>query len=101
MKFSDTIGSTNRLSNIYTFGCPVYILDARLQRVGGGSPPKWDPQDLLGIYLGHSPYHAGSVALVINPKSGLVSLQFHLVLIKISKQYSIFGMELFQRTGHS
>ena len=43
MKFSDTIGSTNRLSNFHTFGCPVYILDAHLQIVGGGCPPKWDP----------------------------------------------------------
>ena len=43
MKFSDTIGSTTRLSNFHTFGCPVYILDARLQIVGGRGPPKWDP----------------------------------------------------------
>ena len=43
MKFSDTIVSTTRLSNFHTFGCPVYILDARLQIVGGRGPPKWDP----------------------------------------------------------
>ena len=33
----------------------------------------------LGIYLGHYPPHAGSVALVMTPKTGLVSPQFHLV----------------------
>ena len=58
---------------------PVYILDTRLQCVGGGGPPKWDPRAHLGIYLGNSPSHAGSVALVMNPKTGLVSPQFHLV----------------------
>ena len=79
MKFSNMIGSSTRLSNFHTFGCPVYILDARLQSVGGGGPPKWDPRARLGIYLGHSPSHAGSVALVMNPKTGLVYLQFHLV----------------------
>ena len=79
MKFSDTIGSTTRLSNFHTFGFPIYILDARLQSVGGGGPPKWDPQARLGIYIGHSPSHAGSVALFIDPKSGLVSPQSHLV----------------------
>ena len=43
MKISDTIGSTTRLSNIHTFGCSVYILDARLQSVSRGGPPKCDP----------------------------------------------------------
>ena len=43
MKFSDTIGTNTRLSNFHTFGCPVYILDAQIQIVGGGGPPKWDP----------------------------------------------------------
>ena len=43
MKFSNNIGSSTRLSHFHTFGCPVYILDARLQSVGGGGPPKWDP----------------------------------------------------------
>ena len=79
MKFSKTIGSSTRLSHFHTFVCPVYILDTRLQSVGGGGPPKWDPRASLGIYLGHSPSHAGSVALVMNPKISIVSPQFHLV----------------------
>ena len=79
IKFSKTIGSSTRLSLFHTFGCPVYILDARLQSVGGGDPPKWDPRVRLGIYLGHSPSHAGSVALVMNTNTGLVSPQFHLI----------------------
>ena len=57
-QISDTIESTTRLSNFHTFGYPVYILDASLQSVGGGGPPKWDPQACLGIYLDHSPSHA-------------------------------------------
>ena len=36
------------------------------------------PSSSSGIYLGHSPSHAGSVALVMNPKTGLVSPQFNL-----------------------
>ena len=38
IKFSDTIGSTTQISNFHTFGCPVYILDAPLQSVGGVRP---------------------------------------------------------------
>ena len=62
----------------HTFGCPVYILDSKLQSSSIG-PPKWDPRTRLGIYVGRSPYHAGSVALVLNPRTGHVSPQYHLV----------------------
>ena len=79
IKFSGAIGNTTRLKDFHTFGCPCYILDARLQSAGGPGPPKWDPRSRLGIYVGHSPYHAGSVALVLNPKTGLISPQFHVV----------------------
>ena len=79
MKFSNTIGSSTRLSHFHTFGYPIYILYARLQSVGGGGLPKWDPRARLGIYLGNSPSHAGSVAQVMNRKTGLVSQQFHLI----------------------
>ncbi len=33
----------------------------------------------MGIYVGRSQHHAGNVALVLNPKTGLVSPQFHVV----------------------
>ena len=62
----------------HTFGCPVYVLDHRLQSSSIG-PPKWEPRSRLGIYIGRSPFHAGSVALVLNPRTGLVSPQYHLV----------------------
>ena len=79
IKFSQAAGNTTRLKNFHTFGCPVYVLDARLQDSGGPGVPKWEPRARLGVYVGHSPYHAGSVALVLNPKTGLVSPQFHVV----------------------
>ena len=60
----------------HTFGCPVFILDAGLQS-GAIGPPKWDPRSRLGIYVGHSPVHAGSVAIVLNPTTGHMSQQYH------------------------
>ena len=33
----------------------------------------------MGIYVGRSPFHAGNVALVLNPKTGHVSPQYHVV----------------------
>jgi hypothetical protein len=33
----------------------------------------------MGVYLGHSPFHAGSVTLVFNPKTARVSPQYHVI----------------------
>ena len=62
---------------LHPFGCPVYVLHHKLQ--GGGRIPKWDERSRVGVYLGHSKQHATSVALILNPKSGFVSPQFHCV----------------------
>ena len=72
MKFSNTKAVNVELKHYHTFGRPVYILDSRLQTNPKGVP-KWEPRSRLGIYVGHSPEHAGSVALVLNKKTGLVS----------------------------
>jgi hypothetical protein len=40
------------------------------QSPGGPGPPKWEPQSRIEVYLGHSPFHAGSVALMFNPRTG-------------------------------
>ena len=63
----------------HTLFCPVYVLDARAQSAGGPGPPKWEPRSRIGVYLGHSPFHAGSFALVFNPRTGRVSPQYHVV----------------------
>jgi hypothetical protein len=68
-----------QVSNYHTLFCPVYVLDSRLQTAGGAGPPKWQPRSRIGVYLGHSPFHAGNVALVFNPRTGRVSPQFHCV----------------------
>jgi hypothetical protein len=52
-------------------------LDDRLQ--GDGKIPRWEPRSRVAVYLGHSPHHAQSVALVLNLSTGHVSPQFHLV----------------------
>ena len=66
------------IRDFHTFGCPVFVLDHRLQG-GLGGPPKWDPRARVGIYLGRSPCHAGNVALVLNPRTGHMSPQYHVV----------------------
>jgi hypothetical protein len=63
----------------HTMFCPCYIMDSRLHNVGSIGPPKWEPRSNIHVYLGHSPFHAGSVALVYNPSTGHVSPQYHVV----------------------
>jgi hypothetical protein len=41
--------------------------------------PKWEPQACMGIYVGWSPSHASNVALVLNPRTGHILPQFHVV----------------------
>ena len=64
------------IRHFHPFGCPTYILDDSL--AAGKSIPKWHKRARLGVYLGRSPNHAQSVALVLNLATGLVSPQFHL-----------------------
>ena len=58
------------------FACPVYVLDTKLQ-TAGAIFGKWKDRARVGLYLGRSPKHARSVALVLNLQTGLVSPQFH------------------------
>jgi hypothetical protein len=74
--------------SFHTLFCPVYVLDSRAQSAGGPGPPKWEPCSRIGVYLGHSPFHAGSVALVFNPHTGRVSPQYHVVF---DDTFSIYG----------
>ena len=59
----------------YPIGCPVYVLDSDMQ--AGKKLSKWSDRARVGIYLGHSPQHARTVALVLSLTTGLVSPQFH------------------------
>ena len=59
------------------FGCPVYVLNARLQ--GAVFIPKWDDQVRVGAYVVISPIHTENVFLVLNISTGHVSPQFHVV----------------------
>ena len=64
-----------KLRHSHAFSCPTYVLDNAIQ--SGQGAPKWKQQSLLGMYLGPSPNHARSVTLLLNPRTGHVSPQFH------------------------
>ena len=64
-----------RLADNHNFGCPVYALQNALQ--GESTISKWKPHCQLEVNLGPSLLHVHNVYLVLNPSTGLVSLQYH------------------------
>ena len=70
--------SSANLDHFHPFGCPIYVLDAILQGTVS-KLPWWSPGSRVGMYLGHSPHHAGNVALVLSLTTGLVSPQCHVI----------------------
>ena len=60
------------VKHFHTWGCPVFVLDHQNQS-GLGGTSKWNPKAKIGMYLGRSPVHASSVALVLNLVTGHVS----------------------------
>jgi hypothetical protein len=64
-----------KTKHFHHFGCPVYVTDTGMQQ--GRKGPKWLQRARLGLYLGTSPIHSRSVALVLNLDTGLASPQFH------------------------
>jgi hypothetical protein len=63
------------VKTFHTIFCPCYVLGSRLHNAGSITLPKWEPRSIILVYLGHSPFHAGSVALVYNLSTGHVSQQ--------------------------
>ena len=61
------------VKSYHTLFFPVDLLGTRLQSSGGTGLPNWEPHSRIGVYLGHSPFHAGNVALVWNPTTGRAS----------------------------
>ena len=62
---------------MHVWGCPCYVLDPKLQ--DGHKLPKWKPWSHRGMFVGFSPRHSSLVPLVLNPRTGKISPQFHVV----------------------
>ncbi len=65
------------LLHTHLWGCPVYVLDPKLQ--DGKKIPKWNCRAWQGQFLGFSDEHSLLVATVCHLTTGFVSPQFHVV----------------------
>ena len=71
------LSSYNCLKQLHVWGCPVFVLDPKLQ--DGKKLPKWKPRARLGQYLGVAPQFASTVGNILNLESGYISPQYHVV----------------------
>ena len=75
--FSRTRWPKKRLLDLHVWGCPVYVIDKSL--ADGKKIPHWKPRSQRMVNMGHSPKHASTVPLVLNPATGAISAQFNVV----------------------
>lgn len=75
--FTKTRWPHKRFHDLHVWGCPTYVLDKALQ--DGKKLPKWKPRSDRCVYMGVSAMHASSVPLVLNPSTGSITPQFHVV----------------------
>jgi hypothetical protein len=68
------------LRHEHPFGCPVYVLDRKMQ--GSMKAPKWECRGQIAIYLGTSEFYARSVGLVLSLSTGLEYMVTSVVEIK-------------------
>ena len=65
------------LKHAHPWGCPVYVLDPRLQ--DGHKLSRWNPCACQGTFVGITDIHASSVGLIRNPTTNRLSPQFHCI----------------------
>ena len=75
--FTRTRWPHSKFHDIHVWGCPVYVLDKKI--ADGQKLPRWQARSHRCIYVGMSDAHASTVPLVLNPSTGAITPQFHVV----------------------
>ena len=75
--FTCTHWTQSKFHDLHVWGCPVYVLDSTI--ADGKKLPHWKPCSHCSINMGHSPKHASTVPLVLNPATGAITTTFHII----------------------
>ena len=76
-RWSGSKSSYDHMRSLHPWGCPAYVLHPTLQ--DGKKLPKWTPRSRQAKFVGYSPHHASSVALMLNRRTNRISPQFHVL----------------------
>ena len=63
--------------DLHVWGCPVYVLEKAI--ADGKKLPRWKPRSTRCVNMGLSKKHASTVPLVLNPQTGYITPQYHVV----------------------
>ena len=66
-----------KFHDLHFWGCQVYVLNKTIS--DGKKIPRWKSISQRMFYMGLSPNHASSVPLILNPATGSITPQFHVV----------------------
>ena len=75
--FFKTRWSQTKFHDLHVWGCPVYVLDKTLS--DGKKLPRWMPRSHREVFMGLSPKKSSTVPLVLNPGTGAITPQYHVV----------------------
>jgi hypothetical protein len=73
------------------WGCPVYVLEAKLQN--DQKLPKWNRRARLGQFVGFSDEHSSLVANVWHLTTGYISPRFHVVFDDLFETVNCIGVD--------
>ena len=66
-----------KLHDLHVWGCPTYQLDKSL--ADKKKIPRWQPRSKRTVHVGLSDRHVSTTPLVLNPDTGTITAQFHVV----------------------
>ena len=74
--FTCTHWTQSKFHDLHVWGCPMYMLDST--NADGKELPCWKPCSCHSN-MGHSPKHASTVPLVLNPATGAITTAFNVI----------------------
>lgn len=75
--FSRSRWEQSKLLGLHVWGCPTYLLEHATR--DGKKIPRWVPRSERCSNMGLSSSHVSLVPMVLNPRTGSISAQFHVV----------------------
>ena len=75
--FTKSRWEQRKYHDLHVWGCPVYALEKAI--ADGKKLSRWKPQSIRCVNMGLSKKHASTVPLVLNPETGFITLQYHVV----------------------
>ena len=77
--FTRTRWEQCKFHDLHVWGCPVYALNKSIANGKKLGVPRWKSRSTRCIFMGLSSGHASTAPLVLNPSTGHISPQFHVV----------------------